>query len=36
MMNENQKIHFLSAEDKINYGDLLFLIIFEKIFKDKG
>ncbi|MUP44177.1 polysaccharide pyruvyl transferase family protein [Gramella sp. BOM4] len=35
MIGKNKKrIHFLSASDRINYGDLLFPIIIEKLFDD--
>ncbi|WP_298528040.1 polysaccharide pyruvyl transferase family protein [uncultured Christiangramia sp.] len=36
-MTGNKKIvHFLSASDRINYGDLLFPIIFKKIAEENG
>lgn len=34
--NKGNTIHFLSASDRVNYGDLLFPIIFQKFAEDKG
>ncbi len=36
IMTGNKNIHFLSAADRINYGDLLFPLIFKKIAEENG
>lgn len=35
-MTGNKKIFFLTASDRINYGDLLFPLIFKELSKNKG
>ena len=36
MSGSKRIVHFLTASDRINYGDLLFPIIFKKIINDKN
>lgn len=36
MSGSEKKVHFISASDRINYGDLLFPIIFKKFVEDEN